>query len=902
MLSIPAQSTGGSMNKQLAIGFVRDGFTGEIYREMREAGQSLNEIVTSIPELPDAFHLYGEVKINGDTVQRHYWSREYFRLHLWPKADGPVPVIITLHLAPAGGESGGGSTKSLISLVATIALVAAGSFITGGGLALTLGGTSLFAAGSFSAAALAGVVGIVGRLAIAQLSAPAGQQRTSESRPLGQAGADGNVLSPFASGMRVCGTMKVFPPMASLPLVELYGDDEYVECCYMLEGPHTLSDFRVEGTPFAQIEDIQAAVNFGPETTRNKLLNRYGYQRVTNYPLRAHKRELAQGGLLYDQTNPQNSLPDWHLEVTQNNPDEVWLQYVWPAGMTRSKDYINVVMPLRLRLRIKGTSTWINLPQLMFHSKIAERISKKVVLKWGNPTSALDTGSKYYGAYQAHHTVPIATNSPGDGGWTAHSSFVGGANLNAVAKVNLAYDGFTIYLDPAVFPAGKAWEIHMKRGCLADPFNWAVPGYVFNPVNYGAVSNALATPDLFGFMYASGYYTATQTYIYDSTVVEACLLMRIATVWNKSPLNLDDDASIEIKLKNKNVSQLSCVASGLVAVPTASGWAGQVASSNPTDHFRHVLMGKQTLARDRLADVEIDDPVLLAWRQNCITKDYQIGAVFDGQNWTDVLNAVAAAGRAKLKRGAKWGVVIDRDTALEQPRMMFTPRNSNNITLYKTFDDVPDGIRVTYRDRDNDWASTTRLVLRPGVSLSNAVNVLAMDAVGIDRTSQVDEFFSKSLKAMDLRDYVITLDCWFESLAAEEGDVVRLNHVLISKFNLAARIVEVVTNAGGDVVSITIDQNIASDLFQAGTNYGMAVTIDSGTVKIFQWQMAAGGDTNRIVFAAPLVGSSIQVGFMVALGELGKESLRAIINQPVKPTKGFEAHITCVPEAPEIWA
>jgi hypothetical protein len=891
------------MKKKLSIGFVRDGFSGDIYKDLREAGDTLFDIVASIPDLPHGFHKHGIVKLNGETVPRHYWSLDYFKLHLWPKSNGLLPIMITLHLAPTGGGSkGGGSQKSLLSLVATIALVAAGSFITGGGLALTLGGTSLFAAGSFSAAALAGAVGIAGRLAIAQLSAPAGQQRSGESRPLGQAGADGNILAPFASGMRVCGTMKVFPPMASLPIVELSGDDEFVECSYMLEGPHQLADLRIEGTPISQIEDLQFVMNVGTESVRNSLLNRYGYQRVTNYPLKAHKRELSARGKLYDQINPINSCPDWHIEVSQDDPDEIWLQYVWPAGLTRTANYTEVAMPLRLRLRIKGTSTWINLPELMFRSKISERLSKKVVLKWGQPPNPIVDQPEIYGAWQSFHTVPAASIPPFSGAWQANSSFVGGSNLNQTARVVRAYDGFTIYLDPAVFPRSNSWEIGMMRGCISDVYHWGASGQAFNPVNYAIITSTTQFYDLFGYWNYGGlgtFYTANADALYDNTVVDTCLLMRITSIWNKNPLNLADDASIELRLKNKNVSQFSCVASGLITATQLN--LLNTPSSNPADHFYHALVGNQTLQRDRLSIGEIDMPALLAWKQTCLIEDYQIAAVFDGQNWTEVLNAIAASGRAKLKRGSKWSVVVDRDTSLEQPRMMFSPRNSNNVTLYKTFDDVPDGIRVTYRDRDNDWASATRLVLRPGVLLANAINVLTIDAIGLDRASQIDDFFAKSLKAMDVRDYIITLDCWFESLAAEQGEVVLLNHILISKYHLSARVVSSETNGNGDVVSVTLDQNISSDLFVSGTNYGLAITIATGIIKMFQWQMWAGGDTNRIVFSPPLINSGIETDLMVAVGELGKQSIRAIINQPIQPTRGFEAHLTLVPEAPEIW-
>jgi hypothetical protein len=185
--------------------------------------------------------------------------------------------------------------------------------------------------------------------------------------------------------------------------------------------------------------------------------------------------------------------------------------------------------------------------------------------------------------------------------------------------------------------------------------------------------------------------------------------------------------------------------------------------------------------------------------------------------------------------------------------------------------------------------------------LPNVKYVIAMDAIGIDLPAQIDSFFAKALDDTFKRDYLISFDCQFESLGAERGDVIRLNHILLSSYHRSGRITTVETDGGGNVVAIIIDQEIASDDttnfndVSVGGGFGVAITMDDGTVRTFPLVQPLGAPTNRLAFLTPATPTGIETELLAVVGKTALETQRLIIKD-IEPTRGFEAHITCIPE------
>jgi hypothetical protein len=143
------------------------------YVGRRPYGETIAEIVASVPSLPPGFAEHGVVCVNGDVVPREMWW------HVRPKPNRmDRPVAVTLHWPLQGGGAGGGrgTAKSVIGIVSMIALgfltagISNGLLASGGLFGGPLALTGPFAAGHFGAVALAGATAPTGAMMMGRLS------------------------------------------------------------------------------------------------------------------------------------------------------------------------------------------------------------------------------------------------------------------------------------------------------------------------------------------------------------------------------------------------------------------------------------------------------------------------------------------------------------------------------------------------------------------------------------------------------------------------------------------------------------------------------------------------------------------------------------------------------------
>lgn len=872
-------------------------------------GLTVAEIVAAIPVLPESFGRHGVVLIDGAPLDRWQWVNGV-EIDTWsitrPKARPDGRCRVTLHMPLQGSK-----LKGVLSLVASVALIALTAWISAGGIPALLGAGALgglFAAGSTSAALLAAAVGIVGRLAITMLAAPAAKDKKDDKADIGNAGANGNLLDPGGAVPRVLGTIKIFPPFAAQPLVDIAADDEIVEAAYLLAGPHQVTDLRIENAPAADVDGLQTYILDGTQDEATSILNRYGVQRQVQFELQGFVRDPETPKRLRHQDSPERDVPRWRVETSRYDPDEIWLHLLWPQGMGDLNNDKLTATPFRLRMRIAGTDTWINLPELHFSNRLTKAIRKHIRLVWGAAPSPISDQAEIYGAWDATHTQPLPVSLQPQTSWTAHASFINNAAVyNSVYRVVRSYEGFTVYLDPAVFPRGNRWDVAIMRGAIYRRNQFAAATYIYNGTyiyNFFDKTNGAGTEQL------AAAQNEIQTYT--DTVVDACVLTRVASVWNAMPVPRPGHTVIEIKAKNIQVTALSIVAAGLVPQWNGSEWAGLGPSDNPADHFRDVLAG--SLARDPVAPAVIDDTRILAWRTHCTTKGYTIAAAVDGQAREEVLKTIAATGWARLVQGPKFTVAYDRDTSGDAWTQLFTPRNANNFAVTKTFDKVPDAFRVTYRDKALDYEATERLVVRPGVVTEDVIDTVPVSAIGIVEAAKIDARFGFDLEGAYLRDRIVEFDVPFASMVSEVGDLVGLSHVVLSRHHAAARIKDIEVS-GGLAIAMTLDNYKAygdptavdavadftaiAELLTQGMTYAVAIVTAAGTTLTAALSMVE-GEARRIVFTTPFDASTAAVGNLVAIGPSAASVERYLIVNIDGAGRRVQ-RLSCVPETPELW-
>lgn len=883
-----------------------------------EEGPTIAEIVALVPDLPTWFHAHGLVCVNGEPVPREMWAR------VRPRTSRGREVQVTLHAELQGG---GDALKA----VAAIAIAVIAITVSGGALAPLLGAS--FAAGTIGASLAGAAVGLGGALALGALAPPPSLDRKFggfggggfDRASSNSASLRGNSLAAGAPLPRVIGTHRVFPPFISPPLTEIVGDDEYVEAIMGLAGPHSLTDIRVGTTPVDSIDEIEYEVK-APGSGAITLVTRQAYTHNIQLDLSAFEVKKDAPTNLVDQTTPANSLPQWHQMTSRAGADEVWVTLNWRQGLFDASGGATLIMqmPVRARIRPRGTLTWTNLPEIHFESNLTAPFSKMFKLMWVSGDVAAAAGPTKRGPTIAYgETRPQSTFTPVTGEWLAADRFFSGGSggLTGLARyvadtgssgsmqnVALFEDRVEFYLDVAT--KGLPFEIEVKIGCPIPATAWSV-------ANYTVGSGPAIIYDLFGYRLSGSIALAPQDIgdRYYSIDVP-----RIASVWNEHPIKTPGDfTAIAIRVHNRQVDTLSALASGLVRDWTGSEWGNTIATSNPAPHFRDVLAG--ALNVDRLPPDLLDNAELVAWRTHCASESLTVNAVVEGRSAGDVLAMIAAAGNARPRQSEVWGVIVDKDRSAESPVQTFSPRNMRSFRWTKAFAERPDGLRVRFSDSATDYEETEFIVLDPQSS-GNGAKIEEIRYDGIVTEERATERALFDLKQGRSRMTFYSGEADYEAIVCRRGDLVGVQHDTLDRTAGFARIREVV-KSGTSVTGLILDGSVINDeagfytegtagdgefyvdaggAFYAGGTLGISIRRTDGTITTHA-VTASGAEATLVTLSTPFTDASglVAPGCHVTAGRLGSEYRRLIVTD-VRPGSGGTAQLSFVDEAPEIFA
>lgn len=893
-------------------------------------GASIAEILADMPQLPPGFVEFGTVRINDVDVPRAMWAR------VRPKPDQvDRPVIMTLHVAPGHSQ--------ILRTIATVAVLVAAVVVSAGFAAPLLGAS--FAAGTIGASLLGAGIAIGGSLAIAALTPSptlADSVGTSSAAVaagvLGSSGAAsaasssaslaGNVVAKGRALPRSIGTNRLFPPLACQPLIDFDGIDEIVEGVFILAGPHQIATIQIGESAIADLAEVQFEVNDGtnPAAFQVALVQRQGATDAVNVDMSVHHTNppvvstpsFGTQGALFDQSNPTADLPVARVVTSHAAADEIWITLGFSQGIYYTADStVEMVTPFRLRMRQKATPVlpagpWINLPEIHFSTTKVSAIEQTIKLIWGTaPSAAANPPPPTDGAIRAFKRVAgqnVGTLGVGTAGWIADTwfenapgaevySFFQGVGFSNVANVRLFSWGAGIYLGGLTFQQvdllGKPalWEIEITQGGAYKNGDFTETTYVLHTPYRDDVfdffSYYITTNGVVGYFAVSWDFSNTR---YKATIP------RVASVWNQHPIQTADFCSIAIKAKSRALEQLSCLASAYVPDWNGSAWTGTVISKNPATHFRAMLVDS-AMNKSALPTSLVDDAQLVTWRARCITKNYFVNCVLEGQSLLDGLNLVAAAGYARPRMSEKWGVVQDYDRSAEAPVQVFSSRNMRGFSYQKAFPRRPDGLRIQFRDEFQDYVSRQIEVNDPSAVTFNVYQEISYDSLTTQGQAQNRALFD--IAQFKLRGTFYTAEVPIEAIVAVRGDLVAVNHDILSDFAGAARI-KSITRGGGRVTQIVLDGTVPGP--NSGV-MGISVRLADGTTWTQATNITSSAETSTITFAGsgPLdPGSSLlTIDCLVVTGKSGTEYKRMILFA-VQPKQDFTAQITLVDEAPTL--
>lgn len=901
-------------NAKVSVAWRVEPFDAKSLRKRQfDVGTTLAAIVDAIradEELPAGFDERGGICINGVPFPRSMWQSAR------PKAGtADDPVAVTLHAAagdPVSLVAGAGAlfAQTLSSIPIIGGLLSTGAALTPFGNLLV--GTALTVGAQLATQALTKPP------SFARATQNSGADDRSEA-----ASVEGNPYAPNGSISRVIGTRKVYPQFVTNPLIELVGDDEFVEVVYSLAGPHAWSDIRIGDAPIAGTSDVESETREGfAGDAPIDLVTRQSKTIEYSIKLSVHDVDPDAKTVLADQLTPGNSVPGLHTFASRAAPDEIWIDIVMPQGLADTSN-LNASrgVPLRIQIRRRGDTDWINLPDLHLWDSFIGQRRRTINIIWGAAPERIEAVPSSEGFCFATKRAPGQTVDPVGSDYAAHSHFSAGSGNDTLYRgseaatnlqnIALSKSKATIYLDEGTFPKG-IYDIRIKRGAF-----YAVSSFSKTAQTYSGTSY-----DLFGYYFNS---TTAEIPFSRDNAGDDIYIRHVASVWNEHPVPLKGQALLAIRAKNRRVEQVSAVCSGYVEDWDGTDWATWTTTSNPAPHFRDVLAGSANV--DPLPEDLIDDTGLVAWRQTCIDNAYTCDSIIEGRGLPEVLGLLASCGFAQPYQSEVWGVSEDADTSAEAPVQVFTPRNARDFSIKKGFARLPDGFRVSFRDADQDYIEDELTVKRIGYDGGTDGKFESLPIEGITDSNKVAVRAQFDIDQLVLRDTFYSCTAAYDAIVCRRGSLVAFHHDTLEDLAGAARVVDVITE-NGTVTALKLEAPIEvknegywadvtdisaiTDISQIGAKTGISIRDANGSVTTHAISNPT-GEAGEITLATPIAvaaatpGSGddgevgkITPGILVGYGRLGSEYKRLRVFA-IDPTRGaHEYNIICVNEAPEL--
>ncbi len=204
----------------------------------------------------------------------------------------------------------------------------------------------------------------------------------------------------------------------------------------------------------------------------------------------------------------------------------------------------------------------------------------------------------------------------------------------------------------------------------------------------------------------------------------------------------------------------------------------QAATSNPADLFRYVL--QHPANPQRVLDSEILTKINLTeiqrWHEYCTANGFTFNSVMGSQRSVlDTLRDICAAGRASpAMLDGKWSVVIDepKPTIIQH----FTPHNSWDFESTKALPKLPDALKVTFYDEDQDYQEVETIVYNVGKNINNAELFESISLPGVTKSDLAIDHAKWHMAQAILRKEIYTINTDIEYIVCNRGDRVKVTH------------------------------------------------------------------------------------------------------------------------------
>lgn len=898
------------------------------------AGLTLTEILAAvgIPDSPCLRAYIGDV-----SVPRSEWA------HVRPRPGR----LVTLAAVPLGGGSG----KSPMRTIATLAILAAAAAIPGAGFAAGWGLLGAGGALTLKGSLVVGGVGLVGSLLVNALIPPP-KPRLSDlggDRVSNTITGARNEVRLYQPVPRVLGTHRIAPPYAALPYTELVGDDQYLRLLFDVgPGPLDISDHKIGDTDIAEYDGVELEVRPGRDDD----------DPITLYPGIVIETPLS---ILLRQED------SWVTRTSAPNADELSIDVTFPTGLaeiTGSGSRRNRTVSLEVEYSPVGAGDWRRVNErspsmaremdVLFRGPEAELITPTV------PPTLLQApvawGAGFAGAKPAYlpadnysweavaylvisqageYAIGIDCADAGDvsidgrvvaswygthgtAGWVtpdyeAHHGLI--TLRRGVHRLRIRIESRS--------PHGGAIAVGWRRPC--QPTFEAIPATAITHIHPGftgflrvrafsvsaytgslVVTESRTEPFRRSLAWAvprGQYDVRIRRVTPDSTSdrhYDQVYWTALRTIRNEHPVRTRGHALVAMRIKatdqlNGVVDEYNCLASSVV-----QDWDADVGewverqTSNPASLYRAVLQSRGN-ARP-VPDARLDLSLLQSWHEACTAAGYAFNAVIDTKRtvW-EVLADIAAAGRAAFGvLDGLFGVVRDQPQSV--PVQHFTPRNSTGFRGRRAFPDLPHALRVRFLNAAEGYQQDERIVYDDGYNEDNATRFEQLELYGVTDADLAWKHGRYHTAVARLRPETYELGVDVEHLVCTRGDLVLVTHD-VPQWGLGqARVSDLVVDTSDNLLGLALDAAVPMDI----GDYAVRVRLEDGTSWVRSILTEAGEQT-VVMFGGPVAPSEPRpkVGDLVLFGRLGQES-RELVVRAVAPGPNLTATLILVDHAPAV--
>lgn len=359
-----------------------------------------------------------------------------------------------------------------------------------------------------------------------------------------------------------------------------------------------------------------------------------------------------------------------------------------------------------------------------------------------------------------------------------------------------------------------------------------------------------------------------------------------------------------IEMQIKATDQLSGTIDALNCIATANlrtytGGSPEFTAPIPTDNPAWILADVLTgIVNQRpKSDSKINWAELKRWADFCdvetlgqdgiYTKAHTCNFILDYSTTIyQLLKDITSVGRASLDvYDDKYSVIFEEEKNTKV--QLFTNMNTNNFNSSRTYIELPDAVKINFRDPDSNWQMRELVVYNDGFVASNAK---IYESINSPKTISSDEAYRNGrywLKQAALRQEIIIFDTDIDWLECKRGSLIGFQHDVMKAGGTVARVRSVDgTNIIVDTIPDMNDNDV--DQFELRPQTG---TIISGFVAYYNI-----GDPYTVDLG--IVGASI--GDLIIFNSTGQQSYDLIVKEiDINPDQ--TARLTCLEYAPELF-